>query len=348
MKRTLLLTLEYPPDRGGIASTYSRLAAHLPEDRFRVLHLRLLRWFWPQWIAHPLSVARARRTFNYEALLVGHALPLGYVALLYKIFFNVPYGVFVHGLDLLRPQKNPWKRFWLRAVLRRASVIIANSEWTRKKATESGAQNVMVLYPSVIPPLSPPLFQGGRLSGGIRILSVGRLVPRKGFDVLIRAFEIVRRTVPTATLEVVGDGPERARLELLVKKTNLTDSVHFRGPVSDEELSRCYASVALFVLPTRETADDAEGFGLVFLEAAAHGLAAVAGRGGGVGESVLDGKTGLIVDSTNPQAVAGAVIKLLTDGHLRRQLGEAGRERALRDFNSEKQSAHLISTLETI
>lgn len=343
MKRTLLLTLEYPPDRGGIASTYSRLAAHLPEDRFRVLRLRLLRWFWPQWIAHPFVVWRARRTFNFEMLLVGHALPLGYVALLFKVFFGIPYGVFVHGLDLLRPRKNPWKHFWLRVVLRHASVVIANSEWTKQKAIEDGAKDGVVVYPSVG---RSTVVQSAAHPNAV--LSVGRLVPRKGFDVLIRAFDIVRRAIPSATLEIVGDGPERARLESLVEKLDLTDSAHLRGSVSDDELAHQYASATLFVLPTRETPDDAEGFGLVFLEAAAHGLAVVAGRGGGVGEAVADGKTGFLVDPTDPQVVVEAIVKLLSDEQLRHTMGNAGRERALRNFDASTQADRLARILERL
>lgn len=334
MKRTLLLTTEYPPDYGGIASYYSRLAAALPSDQFKVIKIN------QHWALAWLKILKFRRFFRYELIMVGQILPLGYPALFVRWLLGVPFAVFVHGLDLLRPQKNSWKHFWVKFILRRAAFVVANSEWTKSKAIQCGAEarRVSVVYPCVANSVTLRQAQGDNS----KILAVARLVPRKGIDVLIRALPIVRSAHPTATLDVVGDGPERQRLEFLSESLNLNDAVHFFGSVSNEELSRRYESVTLFALPTRETIDDAEGFGLVFLEAASHGLSVVAGRGGGVGETVIDGVTGIMVDPTDPEAVAHAIIRLLSDQNLRNALGTAGRARAQKEFTAEESAKRIM------
>lgn len=122
--------------------------------------------------------------------------------------------------------------------------------------------------------------------------------------------------------------------------------VRFIHEADDAERNAWYAASDAFALPVRDEGDDVEGFGIVFLEAALAGLPSVAGRSGGAPEAVLDGETGLLVDSTDPQAIAGAVQRLRADPELRRRLGRTGCERGLRDFRWEDRWGKLRSSIE--
>jgi phosphatidylinositol alpha-1,6-mannosyltransferase len=165
------------------------------------------------------------------------------------------------------------------------------------------------------------------------VSSVSRLVARKGHDVLIRAMARVRAYAPGATLVVVGDGPSRGRLEGLAAKAP-PGSVVFAGEVPEEDLPRYYALGDVFALPCRSRLGglEVEGFGLVFLEAAACGRPVVVGDSGGAREALVDGVTGILVDGRDVARVADAIGGLLADPERARAMGAAGRERVLRSF----------------
>lgn len=155
------------------------------------------------------------------------------------------------------------------------------------------------------------------------IFSCGRLVRRKGFDKLLRAWPLVLAEVPDTHLIIGGDGPLKEYLAEQVTVLNVCKSVTLVGWVCDKDLPAYYAHAKLFVMPNRTMDDgDTEGFGLVLLEAAAMGVPAVAGRAGGTADAVLAGNTGLLVDGNEPQEIAAALIKLLKDNDLRTQMAE--------------------------
>ncbi len=158
---------------------------------------------------------------------------------------------------------------------------------------------------------------------GPTVLSVARQYPRKNTATLVRAFARVREERPDARLRIVGGGPELGRLRRLVRGMGLEGPVRLEGEVAGlERLQAAYAGADLFCLPSLQ-----EGFGIVFLEAMAAGLPVVAGDAAAVPEVVPDGETGLLVDPRDPDAVAGALLRLLSDGELRRSMARAGRER---------------------
>jgi phosphatidylinositol alpha-1,6-mannosyltransferase len=175
------------------------------------------------------------------------------------------------------------------------------------------------------------------------VLCVGRLVERKGQDVLIRSLPQVAAAVPEVLCVLAGSGADRSRLEELARDLGVADRVCFLGFVPETELPGCYAAADVFAMPSRylPSAGDVEGFGIVFLEANAAGVPVVGGRSGGVEEAVRDGYTGLLVDPEDPAAVAGALTRLLQDEGLRRQLGAQGRERARLDFDRRQRARHL-------
>ncbi len=155
------------------------------------------------------------------------------------------------------------------------------------------------------------------------LLTVARQYPRKDTATLLRALPLVRRRIPPIRLRVLGGGPELPRLRALTEELHLGESVDFDGPIpGDEAVRRAYFQAHLFCLPSLQ-----EGFGIVFLEAMAAGLPIVAARAGAVPEVVPHGEVGLLVPPRDPEALAGALLRVLEDPLLARTLGEAGRHR---------------------
>lgn len=183
--------------------------------------------------------------------------------------------------------------------------------------------------------------------GGKQVMAAGRMVPRKGFDMLVEAWPLVLDRVPDAQLYLAGTGPLLKPLGARITELGLGGSVHQLGYVEEDALVALYQAVDLFTMPNRTMPDgDTEGFGLVFLEAAAAGTPSVGGRAGGAVDAIVDGETGLLVDGTDPGAIADAVEGLLLDDDRRGRMAEAayahacqndwsGKARELLDFFDE-------------
>jgi phosphatidylinositol alpha-1,6-mannosyltransferase len=166
------------------------------------------------------------------------------------------------------------------------------------------------------------------LQGKRVILTVGRLVERKGHDNVIRALPAIIQHVPDAIYLIVGTGPnEHALKQLAVDVGVQPDRVRFCGYVSSEELTAYYSICDVFVMPNREVEGDIEGFGIVFLEAGAQEKPCIGGQSGGAGDAIIDGKTGILVNPYSPSAIANAVVTLLKDRQLSSNLGTAARHR---------------------
>jgi phosphatidylinositol alpha-1,6-mannosyltransferase len=189
------------------------------------------------------------------------------------------------------------------------------------------------------------------------VLGVSRQVPRKGFDVLIDAVaRLDRHRFPAADghagrgdfgepvhLALAGSGRDRDRLARRATRAGLGDRFHLLGRVPDDDLPGLYATADVFAMCCRDRWGglEAEGFGIVFLEAAACGVPAVAGRSGGAWEAVEDGVTGFVVDPLDAGAVAAALERLLTDPALRRRMGDAARARVENSFAYDRLAARL-------
>lgn len=220
--------------------------------------------------------------------------------------------------------------------LNRADAVVAVSNFTRQvliDLTQTAPEKIEVIYNGVdldrFRVIDPP--QELRAKYGIVgkrvLLSVGRLVPRKGIDMVIEALPGLLRRHPDLHYLIVGSGPYRERLEEMVAKLDLKRHVTFTGPVDDDALTAHYAICDLFVLPNREMPDgDTEGFGLVFLEANACGKPVVGGRAGGVVEAVRDGHNGLLVDGASVEEISEAISRLLDDPVLYERLRAGGLE----------------------
>jgi phosphatidylinositol alpha-1,6-mannosyltransferase len=181
---------------------------------------------------------------------------------------------------------------------------------------------------------------------GTTLLSVARLVPRKGVDTVIRALPALAAEVE---YRIVGSGPDEARLRQLAHSIGVPDRVHFLGRLDDRAVADEYRRCTLFVLPSRRTADgDLEGYGLVYFEAAAWGRPVVAGRSGGEIDAVVDGDTGILVDGESASEVAQTIRELLANPRRLCSLGAAGRARVETTHNWVLAAAVVDSTLASL
>ena len=182
----------------------------------------------------------------------------------------------------------------------------------------------------------------------VTLLSVGRLVARKGHSEVLRAIAILSKKFMELRYVVVGDGPEKAALEKQVgQQLGLDDQVSFVGEVDDASLANWYRRADLFVMPSQHLPSlrEVEGFGIVYLEASAFGLPVVATRSGGIPEAVLHDHTGLLVDPSDPEDLTIKLQRLISDPDLRLRLGRDGRKRVLTEMNWDR-SVEMVMQLQ--
>lgn len=300
-----------------------------------------------------LALPRACRRARANVLLVGEVLPIGTVAWVLRMVLGIPYIVICHGLDLRNALRVP-RKFWLaRHVLRHADRIIVNSVFTAALTSQFGVHRQHIR--TALPPIgvTPNLQRSAatatvRAEGGLQhariIYSVGRLIPRKGFDTLIRAVAQLRRTFPQAILAIAGDGPDRGRLEAIARSERI--AVHFLGNLNDTEIATWYDACDIFALLPRELSNgDVEGFGIVYAEAGSFWKPVLGTRSGGVSEAVIDGENGLLVPPNDPVAASTALASLLRDHDLAHRLGASGARRAREVFSDEQFAMRLRAAL---
>jgi len=190
-----------------------------------------------------------------------------------------------------------------------------------------------------------PLRERLGLSDQPLLLTVGRLVPRKGIDTVLRALPSIAERCPDVAYVVVGTGPDRSRLQGLADHLGVQDRVRFVGDVDHDRLPLYYSAADLFVMPAREDPPDVEGFGLVFLEANACGTPVIGARSGGIPDAIHDGETGLLVPPNAPEAFADAAVRVLTDPDLAETLARQGRHRAVNEASWDHIAARIHDLL---
>lgn len=290
---------------------------------------------------------------RFRAIFAGRALPEGIVAWAVGRLFGSKVLIYAHGEELTGwGRGNKFKAMCF--ALRHADHILANSDFTRDTLiTLIGVrpQQIVMTYPTVDVERFRPglpyadLRQRLGLKDGQRlILSAGRLQRRKGFDQVVRALPGLLGRGLDVHYAIVGIGEDHDYLQGIARELGVSDRLHLLGHVEMEELPRWYNACDLFAMPNRDINGDTEGFGLVFMEANACGKPVIAGRAGGTGSAVEDGKNGLRVDGEKVEAVEAAIAYLLENPAEAERMGRYGRERTASRFTSD-QRAEIIRKL---
>lgn len=272
----------------------------------------------------------------------GDLYPPGVIAMIIKKIIGLPYIVYCHGEEVTQTESYRYQPRVRNRIYRSADAVVANSEFARQNLLRIGvsAERIQKITPGVecarFCPSAPSeeLVARYGLKGKLVILTVARLIPRKGHRIALEAFANVANEFPSAHYLIVGTGPEEPRLRQMVRDSDLNDRVTFAGHVSAHELPDIYNICDIMLMPNRqEEGGDVEGFGIVFLEANAVGKPVIGGRTGGTTEAIVNEVTGFLVDPDNAQEIAGILRRLLSNRTLREKLGEAGALRARSDFS---------------
>ena len=366
----LLVTNDFPPKIGGIQSLLWEWWRRLPSDRFAVLTspyhgaaefdaaqpFAVERVREPVLLPHPIMVRRVdelARRFGAELVVLDPAVPLGLIG----PSLALPYDVVLHGAEVTVPGRVPGSKQALAHVLRNARHVIAAGSYPAAEAERAAGR---ALPTTVVPPgvdveRFRPLSESERSDArrhfklpvdGRVVLGVSRLVPRKGFDTAIRAVSQLAPTHPDVVLAIAGGGRDEQRLKRLA--ADLGAPVRFLGRVPNDDLPRLYGCADVFTMLCRNRWGglEQEGFGIVFVEAAACGVPQVAGDSGGAAEAVADGETGVVVRRPDDVGEAvGALRRLLDDDAERERMGQAARRRAETEFSYEVLTARLGAVL---
>lgn len=354
--RLLLLTEVFPPSVGGIQAYLHGLFGALPAEHafvvaasqsgdrawdrgqpYRTVRVPMQSWTFPRWKKAWQAARHLIQREKIEAVVCGKALFEGRAARKLQEEFHVPYVVCTYAMEISRWLEREKTRRDLLEVLRSAGRVVVINEGTKRllRTLNVPERKLVKIYPGVAEeffsaPSGVDEFRTlHRLVGKRVVVSVARLVPRKGIDVLLESMGKVLRSVPDAHLLIVGGGPEHGRLSRMVRERGLQRVITFLGEASVDDVSRALACADIFALTPRNL----EGFGIVYLEAAATGKTSIGSRTGGVTEAVLDGVTGLLVPPDDADAAARALVRVLEDENLRTRLAKAARTRAEKEFH---------------
>jgi phosphatidylinositol alpha-1,6-mannosyltransferase len=371
--KILIYTYEYPPFPGG-AGVYSRdlaeglerlghdvhVASLYEESSNEVGRAKIHRMEPyqqdPPWSFYFLLKLWLR--YRFDVLVVSEYLAQRNLARMVRPWF--PYVVVVHGTELLEyfggnPVSRGATSEQMRDLYRNAAACITGSHATAKLARSllgnDGSRFIPIHYGINLERFPIPDMEQVRTlrarygEHSEIVLCVGRLALDKGHEVLLQAFHRVHQARPDTHLVIVGEGPLRKKLLEQCESLGLVECVHFPGKVPPEELSAWYAACDVFALPSKSESRW-EGFGLVFLEANLFEKPVVGGNEGGVPEAIADGETGLVVNPRDPDAVARAILRLLQDKSVAREMGKKGRERVWAYYTNRRMAEETLQTLE--
>ncbi len=356
--RLLMITQDFPPQTGGIQTYSAELGLRFAQacERFEMVapadagHAQVDASL--PYRVHRLDVPSDRMvlaTMQYARRISA----AGFDAVFHAQWYTLPAGlwlrrlervraVFVaaHGRELLLnavegvPGVGAGFAAARDALLRRADLLTPVSRYTAGLLHDAGVgPDAIHIAPNGVDPQAFSPRDGASfraehgLGDGPLVVTVCRLVPRKGIDTTLEAVARLRGHIPGLRYAIGGSGPDRPRLEAQVRTLDLEDTVRFLGRVPDDAMAACMSAADVFCMPARSEVPDVEGFGLVFLEAGACGTAVVGARAGGVPDAIVHGETGLLVEPGDAGELASALASLLGDEALRVTMGRAARRR---------------------
>lgn len=362
----LLVSVDFPPHSNGVSTIARELSVRIakrgsalsvigPRDRgdqefdrlqpYRIFRFSGYSWghfrlipilFWMPWVVWRFGI---RKVF---AMNIAYG---GILAWALSYLFPLEYLIFAYGYEFEKVRDLPFLCWLYRKIYNRAKGIVACSELVRERLNRFGGppEKIQVLYPAVdlnrYRPSAVPreYLEKNQFTGRRILLTVGRLIERKGHDQVLRALPKIIETFPDALYCIVGIGPHEEELRKEVGRLNLEKHVRFMGKVSEEELVWLYNVCEVFVMPSREISEGGhlEGFGIVYLEANACAKPVIGGRSGGVGEAIVDGQTGFLVNPHSESEIADKIIDLFSHPRKAQDLGAVGLERVQRTFDWE-------------
>ncbi|WP_017471981.1 glycosyltransferase family 4 protein [Amphibacillus jilinensis] len=381
MIKRLFVSIDFPPENGGIQNYVYGMVKHLnPSQTFVLTSNRIGKETYKRFdesqayktyrigMTNRVSFIRQilqlfgliyylvkiKREHKIEELHFGNIMPIGVIGPLARKWLKVNYYPYIHGLDFLESKQNRLKYKLLMYSLKRANKIISNSQYTKTKLIEVGIKpaDIVIINPGTmrhddIDLNTTAVSEKFGLADKAVLLTVGRLVKRKGHDLVIKALQEVIKGNEEVVYVICGSGPERDNLEKIVKTLAMEKHVVFTGAIERSELETLYSLANLFIMLNQELHQegDVEGYGIVFLEAGLHRTPVIGGRNGGVPDAVIDGKTGFLINPLDKKEVIQTILTLLNDHELARKIGNNG-YRWVTEHCLWKQRVNLLETLE--
>ncbi len=304
-----------------------------------------------------IRVMRLHWRHRYSILCIGELNSGTWLGLFCRRVFGIPFINYIHGEEITTTTRYRSFGRWRRYYLQQADGIVAVSQFTKQaliaqmgipEAKITLIENGVDAERFQPGPRPPTLLARYRLEDKKVLLTVGRIVERKGIDMTLKALPAIIQACPDVHYLIVGDGDYRVPCEAMTTALGLTAYVTFAGLVPADELVDHYRLCDVFIMPNRELANhDTEGFGLVFREANACAKPVISGTAGGAVEAVRDGINGVNVDGNDPSAISATVIRLLTDEPLRQRIAAAGLTLA-RAESSQESARRFYALCETI
>lgn len=283
----------------------------------------------------------------------GDLYPAGVLGVIYKKLFGIPFVAYCHGEDITLTDKRRFQPKLRNVIYRSADAIIANGDFAVENLSRIGIRRdkIYKITPGLdatgfFPETADPALrqQYGIKKDEIVLMTVARLVPRKGHARILRALAALAPDLPPYKYVIVGRGAMESELKELADHLGLKEKTVFAGFVKDDQLNHHYNLADVVAMPNTEEEGDIEGFGMVFLEANAAGKPVIGGRSGGTAEAVADGKSGFLVSGDDEFELHTALRQLLSDRSLRERMGAVGLRRAREEFDWESR-ATLLRTI---
>lgn len=360
-KKTLLISEIFPPKNGGSGRWFWELYTRLPRSEYIIaagktegddafdkthdLNLKRLSLSSSSWGIKSLTglkfywrvfsqVRKLIKQYKVTTIHCGRCLPEGFIGYIFNKIYNIPYICYIHGEDVEAAATSRELSWIVKKVLANATTLICNSQNTASLILNNWQaipDRTVILNPGCDTERFSPAEKNDDVKKSLGweskqiILTVGRLQERKGQDMLIKAIPVIKQSIPNVLYAIIGDGEEKQKLQTLVETLKIQDNVLFMSEISDEQMIQAYQQCDIFALPNRTVGQDIEGFGMVLVEAQACGKPIIAGASGGTVETMMVGKTGFIVDCTQPEPLANKLIEILQSPEQCKVTGNAGR-----------------------
>ncbi|MFH1426566.1 MAG: glycosyltransferase family 4 protein [Candidatus Kerfeldbacteria bacterium] len=337
----VFLTRKYPPQKGGMETFSYELIRHFSDEKTVIA--RGKRQADIIWVIPLLAIKAIGLRKKADAYHLGD-LVLAPVARILKVFTPRPVVATVHGLELTYKKMGPLYTWMINASLPSVDRFVCVSENTRSLLMERGVpeEKIKCIPHGVTPPqmrdrnearsaLCRMMSTDDGCDNQFIILSVGRLVRRKGIEWFVRSVMPLLDNL-SPLFVIASDGPERESIERAIEETKLQQSVTLLGGIDNELLTNLYSGADAFVMPNIDEKDDVEGFGFVAVEAAAAGLPVVASRLEGITDAIYDGQNGRLVDAEQPEQFAAVLREWAADVEERRAFGQRAREYTVSHF----------------